>query len=204
MIIGQRIKEYRKIFGFSQEDLADKIFVSRQTISNWETGKAYPDIQIIISLSILFNISLDELIKEDLEEMKMKINDNKARERSDFYTKVMLMSTVLAALSFSLIVVLPKSRLVLLVPLILFIPALWSSFVLEKLKKDNNLKTYKEILAFSQNKERKELEQLKKKRKSTKLIIEKVASVSLYVLLFALIVILSMLFGKFVNGIFFN
>lgn len=204
MIIGQMIKEYRKIFGFSQEDLADKIFVSRQTISNWETGKAYPDIQIIISLSILFNISLDELIKEDLEEMKMKINDNKARERSDFYTKVMLMSTVLAALSFSLIVVLPKSRLVLLVPLILFIPALWSSFVLEKLKKDNNLKTYKEILAFSQNKERKELEQLKKKRKSTKLIIEKVASVSLYVLLFALIVILSMLFGKFVNGIFFN
>lgn len=159
MIIGQRIKEYRKIFGFSQEDLADKVFVSRQTISNWETGKTYPDIQIIISLSILFNISLDELIKEYLEEMKMKINDNKARERSDFYTKVMLMSKVLAALSFSLIVVLPKSRLVLLVPLILFIPALWSSFVLEKLKKDNNLKTYKEILAFSQNNERKELEQ---------------------------------------------
>lgn len=159
MIIGQRIKEYRKIFGFSQEDLADKVFVSRQTISNWETGKTYSDIQIIISLSILFNISLDELIKEYLEEMKMKINDNKARERSDFYTKVMLMSKVLAALSFSLIVVLPKSRLVLLVPLILFIPALWSSFVLEKLKKDNNLKTYKEILAFSQNNERKELEQ---------------------------------------------
>ncbi|MDM7475166.1 helix-turn-helix transcriptional regulator, partial [Lactococcus lactis] len=47
MIIGQRIKEYRKIYNLSQDDLSEKLFVSRQTISNWETGKTYPDIQII-------------------------------------------------------------------------------------------------------------------------------------------------------------
>lgn len=61
MIIGQRIKEYRKIYNLSQDDLSEKLFVSRQTISNWETGKTYPDIQIIISLSLLFNVSLNEL-----------------------------------------------------------------------------------------------------------------------------------------------
>ncbi|HEL6720414.1 TPA: helix-turn-helix transcriptional regulator, partial [Listeria monocytogenes] len=67
MEIGKRIREYRKIYNLSQEQLADKIFVSRQTVSNWENDKTYPDIQIIVSLSILFNVSLDELIREDLE-----------------------------------------------------------------------------------------------------------------------------------------
>lgn len=57
MDIGKRIREYRKIYNFSQEQLADKIFVSRQTVSNWENNKTYPDIQIIVSLSILFNVS---------------------------------------------------------------------------------------------------------------------------------------------------
>lgn len=57
MDIGKRIREYRKIYNFSQEQLADKIFVSRQTVSNWENDKTYPDIQIIVSLSILFNVS---------------------------------------------------------------------------------------------------------------------------------------------------
>ncbi|EKN1188825.1 helix-turn-helix transcriptional regulator, partial [Listeria monocytogenes] len=83
MEIGKRIREYRKIYNLSQEQLADKIFVSRQTVSNWENDKTYPDIQIIVSLSILFNVSLDELIREDLEEMKMKISNNKANKRAD-------------------------------------------------------------------------------------------------------------------------
>ncbi|MDN5412422.1 MAG: helix-turn-helix domain-containing protein, partial [Lactococcus sp.] len=45
MEIGKRIKAYRSLLNFSQDDLAKKIFVSRQTISNWETDKTYPDIQ---------------------------------------------------------------------------------------------------------------------------------------------------------------
>lgn len=46
MKIGKRIREYRKIYNLSQEQLADKIFVSRQTVSNWENDKTYPDIQL--------------------------------------------------------------------------------------------------------------------------------------------------------------
>lgn len=153
MKIGKRIREYRKIYNFSQEQLADKIFVSRQTISNWENDKTYPDIQIIISLAILFNVSLDELIREDLEEMKMKISNNRASKRADIYSLIMISSTILASLSIGLVVALPESKLILIVPIILFLPALWSSFVLEKFKKNNDLKTYKEILAFSQNKD---------------------------------------------------
>ena len=174
MEIGKRIREYRKIYNLSQEQLADKIFVSRQTVSNWENDKTYPDIQIIVSLSILFNVSLDELIREDLEEMKMKISNNKANnkanKRADIYSLIMICSTILASLSIGLVVGLPESKLIWIVPIILFLPAVWSSFVLEKFKRNNDLKTYKEILAFSQNKD---VEMLRERRNHRKIRIEK-------------------------------
>lgn len=54
----------------SQEQLADAIFVSRQTISNWETDRTYPDVQSLLLLSNLFEVSVDSLIKGDVEEMR--------------------------------------------------------------------------------------------------------------------------------------
>ena len=62
MDIGNKIRAYREVRGFSQEELASKIYVSRQTISNWETGKQYPDIQNVLLLSVLFGVSVDELM----------------------------------------------------------------------------------------------------------------------------------------------
>ncbi|MCO4648517.1 transcriptional regulator [Streptococcus infantarius subsp. infantarius] len=193
MKIGKRIRAYRKIYNLSQEQLADKIFVSRQTVSNWENDKTYPDIQIIMSLSILFNVSLDELIREDLEEMKMKISNNKANKRADIYSLIMICSTILASLSIGLVVALPESKLIWIVPIILFLPAVWSSFVLEKFKRNNDLKTYKEILAFSQNKE---MSTLRENRNFTKLYIEKFLIVSCFTVLVAVICGFSILIVK--------
>ena len=67
MEIGKQIKKYRTEMKFSQEELSEKIFVSRQTISNWENNKNYPDVKSLLLLSSLFNVSLDILIKGDLE-----------------------------------------------------------------------------------------------------------------------------------------
>ena len=61
MQICERLKEARKIAGMTQEEVAEKVLVSRVTISNWENGKTLPDIASLISLSELYNISLDEL-----------------------------------------------------------------------------------------------------------------------------------------------
>lgn len=58
---------------FLQDELSQKIFVSRQTISNWENNKNYPDVKSLLLLSSLFNVSLHILIKGDLEEMKGQI-----------------------------------------------------------------------------------------------------------------------------------
>ena len=70
MELAKHIKAHRGRLGLSQEELAEKIFVSRQTISNWETDRTYPDVQSLLLLSNLFDVSIDSLIKGDVEEMK--------------------------------------------------------------------------------------------------------------------------------------
>ncbi len=70
MNIGKKIMEIRKEHNLSQEDLANMFFVTRQTISSWECGKSYPDIETIIKISDKFNISLDKLLKGDVKMVK--------------------------------------------------------------------------------------------------------------------------------------
>ena len=75
MQVGKQIQHYRKKKNLSQDDLAEIIFVSRQSISNWERGATYPDIQNLLLLSKVFEVSLDKLVKGDLETMKQIIHD---------------------------------------------------------------------------------------------------------------------------------
>lgn len=63
MILSQRIKEEREKKSWSQNDLALKLNVSRQSISKWENGSASPDIDRLIEISDLFDITLDSLIR---------------------------------------------------------------------------------------------------------------------------------------------
>ncbi len=70
MNIGQLLKEARSKTGFTQEYVAESINVSRQTISNWENEKSYPDILSVIKLSDLYNVSLDDLLKGDDKMLK--------------------------------------------------------------------------------------------------------------------------------------
>lgn len=65
MEIGKKLKNARVQSGMTQENVAEKINVSRQTISNWENEKSYPDITSVIELSNLYSISLDVLLKGD-------------------------------------------------------------------------------------------------------------------------------------------
>ena len=65
MEIGKKLKKARQICDLTQESVAEKLNVSRQTISNWETEKFYPDILYVLQLSDLYQVSLDELLKGD-------------------------------------------------------------------------------------------------------------------------------------------
>ena len=70
MEIGKKIAKIRKDNKLTQDDLAEKYFVTRQTISNWENGKSYPDLETLVKISDDFKISLDKLLKEDNKMVK--------------------------------------------------------------------------------------------------------------------------------------
>lgn len=78
MNVGEQIRRGREALGMSQADLADAIWVSRNTVSNWETGATTPDIQSFILMSALFGVTIDEMVKGDANVMARAI----ARDRN--------------------------------------------------------------------------------------------------------------------------
>lgn len=78
MILGQRIREEREKKNWTQSELAELLNVSRQFISKWEIGTAYPDIERLIQISDLFQVSLDSLIRGDEKfQKKIKVENPK-------------------------------------------------------------------------------------------------------------------------------
>lgn len=108
MEIGKKLKNARIEAGLTQEKAAEKIDVSRQTISNWENEKSYPDIISVIALSALYSVSLDELLKGDqkmaehLEESTNVVKSNKK------LTGAILLNIILMILLIALNMLLPE------------------------------------------------------------------------------------------------
>ena len=98
MDIGERLKKYRKHNGLTQEQVAEKIYVSRATISSWETNRTFPDIEKIIYLSDLYDISLDKLLKEEPSIME---NVKKDRKKLKHYKLTKLLLYVIIGLFIS-------------------------------------------------------------------------------------------------------
>ena len=67
MNVGHTIQKIRKDQNLTQEAFGDIFHVTRQAVSNWETGKTYPDLQILVEISEQYGISLDSLLKGDLQ-----------------------------------------------------------------------------------------------------------------------------------------
>lgn len=150
MDIGVRIKQYRERQGITQEELALKVFVSRQTISNWETNKSYPDIKSLTLLSNIFHVSLDDFIKADIEEMRKIVDKDKIREfniLSYIFLAEILIVMISAYPLFSL-----DGYIGVAVWLLFFVITFATAAIIEKFKKNNDIQTYKEIIAFVENK----------------------------------------------------
>ena len=98
MELGKNISKIRKDNNLTQDDLASKYFVTRQTISNWENGKTYPDLETLVKLSNDFNISLDVLLKED--EKMVKEIDNKVKATKKYKNILKYVFIVVCVLAF--------------------------------------------------------------------------------------------------------
>lgn len=156
MELSAQIKRYRTALKLSQEELAEKVYVTRQTVSNWENEKSYPDIHSLLCLSALFNVSLDQLIKGDLVTMKAIIDEQEVKKfnRDGAVFAVHFVLLILSAAP--LFVCLEWYALI---PLGLFfaITMYWALRV-ERLKKQNDIQTYREIVAFTEGKKLDELQ----------------------------------------------
>ena len=74
MELSNVIKNYRKLNNWSQDELADILNVSRQSVSKWESDKNYPSLDILVVMSDLFGVTLDQLVKGDIELKKQILN----------------------------------------------------------------------------------------------------------------------------------
>lgn len=81
MDIGNQIKERRQRLGWSQDELAQKLYVSRVTVSHWETGKTLPDVQSMLLLANLFDTTIDDLVRGSVDEMHDIIEKNEQRTK---------------------------------------------------------------------------------------------------------------------------
>lgn len=195
MELGKQIKMHRQEAELSQEELANRVYVSRQTISNWENDKSYPDVNSLVLLSEIFQISLDNLIKGDIGVMKEVIQKEEIEKMNRYgriYT-IMLIVTVVSA-----------------VPLFMwlgvwaFIPwgiiwaiSMYFALKIEKVKKDNDVQSYKEILAFSEGKL---LDDIQKQREIGKRPYQKILLVIGSMLIaFVVCVLIGLLMNAFLN-----
>ncbi|MGG0731314.1 helix-turn-helix domain-containing protein [Bacillus paramycoides] len=83
MLLNERLKQLRVQYNYTQENVAQKIGVSKQSVSKWESGKTYPDIDNLIILSDIYNVTIDELIRED-SVLKKRIKIKKKNRVVDF------------------------------------------------------------------------------------------------------------------------
>ena len=127
MEIGKKLKDARMRSGFTQESVAEKVNVSRQTISNWENEKSYPDIISVIELSNLYSISLDELLKGDEKMMEHLEESTNVVKSTRKLIGVILLNIITVILLITMSMFLPDRSYYLLV---VFCLAIASSSVL--------------------------------------------------------------------------
>ena len=147
MELARRIKEHRARLGMSQADLARALFVTRQTISNWETSRTYPDAQSLLLMSGLFGVSVDSLLKEDSQEMREALA---AGSRKMNRLGAVMAAFGLACAAWVVVgIALDWDTALIAVPAAaLFAPAMCAAFLVDKMRHDNQLFPYQSVQAF--------------------------------------------------------
>lgn len=137
-MFAQILKDRRNELGITQQDMAEKLFVTRQTVSNWENGKNFPDIPTLISISEYYSLSLDYMLKGDSEYMK-KVEDDyklikkKKTERiASYITASSLVLIVLLCLSDLFFKSQLNENILATIVILICIPLVISSYILYK------------------------------------------------------------------------
>ena len=190
MEIGKQIKKHRTELGLSQEEFADKIFVTRQSVSNWENDKNYPDINSLVLMAEIFGVSLDSLVKGDIEKMQEEIK----KEDIEYFNKANRRLTLAFVWDFFMLVPMIKLFKIwgAVIYGIVFILGFIEAIKVEKQKKKLDVQTYKEINSFIEGKR---LDEIEKQREIAKRPYQKVlAAIGCAVAAFLLTYLLALVF----------
>ena len=163
MELGSEIRKRRQALGLSQDELAERVYATRQSVSNWENGRTCPDIESLLRLSQVFSASLDDLVKGDIAEMKKQIDD---QEKAAFRRDSHIFTALFAAM---IVTCVPMALLWrwwgLAAWLVLAAVAFAWSFRVERWKKKFDIQTYKEIVAFTEGRPLSEIEKAREEGK---------------------------------------
>lgn len=127
MEVGEKLRERRNTLHMTQDEVAEALGVTRQTISNWENGRSYPDIERIIRLSDIYQLSLDELLKGD---NKMVHQLQKNTQQNRFIKTFILLLLVNVVLLMGLIFASPLSKIIWVLLFLLLMANTFSIFYL--------------------------------------------------------------------------
>lgn len=125
MNLADNLKKLRKDNNMSQEDLADKLGVSRQSVSKWESGQAYPEMDKVLQLCKLFNLNINDLLNEDINEVKEKKDTNNKYNKyyEDFLDFITRTVKLFSALRF-------RDKIKLIIEEVLLIFGLWLVYII--------------------------------------------------------------------------
>lgn len=157
MELARRLRTKREERGLSQDEVAKAIFVSRQTISNWENDKTYPDMQSLLLLSQLFDTSIDDLVKGDAARIQQTVKQDSHKMRLLSYGMVgFSVLAFLFLLGFSLAWQEPsgfarmsKGNIAGAITfIVLYAIGFGMAIAIDRLKKKHDIVTYREIDRF--------------------------------------------------------
>ena len=157
MELSRQLKTRREEQGLSQDEVAKAIFVSRQTISNWETDKTYPDVQSLLLLSQLYDTSIDELVRGDAGRIQQVVERDSRKMRLLSYGMIgFSLLAFLFLLGFSLAWPEPSSFARMskgniaggVTFIVLYAIGFGMAIAIDRLKKKHDIVTYREIDRF--------------------------------------------------------
>lgn len=160
-MLREKIKTERLKLNLSQEELSEEIFVSRVTVSNWETGKTYPDIESLLLLSKVFSVSVDYSVKEEVSDIMLAdemYEYGKLQGQYRIYGLLLIINAIVIAVFAGL----NNYTYVMVAFIIMFIIAV-PTIIIEKRLKKFNIEDYYEITLFLKGASLEEIKQNRKK-----------------------------------------
>ncbi|QVI35029.1 hypothetical protein BVJ53_04685 [Lacticaseibacillus chiayiensis] len=150
--ISEAIKRFRKTRRVTQEQFAEAINVTRQTVSNWETGKSIPDVEMILSICRHYKIDFSTFVSVDTKDEPESMDNQVTKKINEINLDVAILIISIVAMLLLLSLTRSAGMISLIFAMLLLIPITFASVRLEDFKRREKLRAYEEIRSYLKKK----------------------------------------------------